>query len=219
MFLGFAAGVMFAAAIWSLIIPSIEMSDGQGKIGWVAATLGILTGTIFLMVTDRWMDKMLHSNEKKSSKKTLMLNLAITLHNIPEGMAVGIVMASSLSGNFGVEFASAMALSIGIAIQNFPEGMAISLPYKANGLSSKKAFLYGTLSGIVEPIAAVVTILISSVISSLLPYLLAFAAGSMLYVIICELIPDSQEGESNILATFGVILGFLIMMILDVTLG
>ena len=134
-----------------------------------------------------------------------MLNLAITLHNIPEGMAVGIVFASSLSGNFGVEFMSAMALAIGIAIQNFPEGMAISLPYKADGVSNGKAFWYGTLSGIVEPIAAIITLLISSVINSILPYLLAFAAGSMLYVIICELIPDSQEGEYSRLATIGVI--------------
>lgn len=128
-------------------------------------------------------------------------------------------MASSLTGNFGVEFMSAMALSIGIAIQNFPEGMAISLPYKADGYSNKKAFLIGVLSGIVEPIAGLVTILISSIINTILPYLLAFAAGSMLYVIICELIPDSQEGEYSRLAAFGVVVGFLIMMILDVTLG
>jgi ZIP family zinc transporter len=210
---------MFAASIWSLIIPSIELAEAQEKPGWIAATVGILLGTLFLMSTDIWAEKILKKHKKKVTKKTGMLGFAITLHNIPEGMAVGIVIASSLTGNFGVEFTSALALSIGIAIQNFPEGMAISLPYKAEGYSNKKAFIKGMLSGIVEPIAAVITILISNVINSILPYLLSFAAGSMLYVIICELIPDSQEGEYSRLATIGVFCGFLIMMILDVTLG
>lgn len=216
-FLGFAAGVMIAASIWSLIIPAIEMSTAQGSIGWIPAVTGIVIGTIFLLITDFIIEK----NESKSDlkKRTKILNFAITLHNIPEGMIVGSALASVLTGNFGMEFMSAIILSIGIAIQNFPEGMAISLPYKADGYCSKEAFKYGVLSGVVEPVAAVITLLISSIITSILPYLLTFAAGSMLYVVIGELIPNSHEGKSSKLSTISVIIGFLIMMILDVSLG
>ena len=200
---------MFAASIWSLIIPAIEMEVKQGKIGWIPASIGIIVGVAILLWTDsfveKWMDK---KQENGQGKKRKMLSLAITLHNIPEGMAVGIVFASSLTGNYGVQMMSAMALAIGIAIQNFPEGMAIALPAKADGFSNRKSFVVGMLSGIVEPIAAIVTLLMSSLIRVILPYLLAFAAGAMLYVIICELIPDSQEGEDSKLATWGVIIRF-----------
>jgi ZIP family zinc transporter len=212
---------MFAAAVWSLIIPAVELAEEQGRIGWFAASIGILIGTFFLLITDNWAEQLLKKDSSSSikQKKTGMLSFAITLHNIPEGMAVGIVFASCLNNNIGIDFMSAMALSIGIAIQNFPEGMAISLPNKSNGFSNKKAFWYGTLSGIVEPIAAIITLLISSVIKTLLPYLLSFAAGAMLYVIICELIPDSQEGEHSKVATIGVVIGFITMMILDICFG
>ncbi len=222
-FLGFAAGVMIAASIWSLIIPSIEKAEEQGVIGWVPATVGIIAGVIFLMGIDKLLPYFQHGNDRpdgvtKGLKKTGLLIFAITLHNIPEGMAVGLAFAlASHSGN-PEALASAIALAIGIGIQNFPEGAAISLPMRQSGLSRKKSFAYGTLSGIVEPIFGVLTVLIAGQVFTLLPYLLAFAAGAMLYVVVEELIPEAHIGSGH-LGTFGVMAGFLIMMILDVALS
>ena len=222
--LGFASGVMIAASVWSLLIPAIEMAEEQGKIAWAPATIGFLLGMIFLLVLDSviphmHLDKEKPEGVKSHLKKTTMLVLAVTLHNIPEGMAVGVVFASMLAGSVDITFAGAFALAIGIALQNFPEGAIISMPLKGEGETKKKAFLYGVLSGVVEPISAGITILLSSFITTLLPYLLAFAAGAMLYVVVEELIPESQAGEHSNIGTIGVAIGFAIMMILDVALG
>ena len=222
--LGFASGVMIAASIWSLIIPSLEMAEQQKLIKWLPATVGFLLGIVFLLLIDVLIPH-LHLNTDKPEgiksklNKTTMMILAVTIHNLPEGMAVGISFAGVLAGNVGITMAGALALAIGIAIQNFPEGAIISMPLKAEGFSKSKAFLYGTLSGIVEPIGAVLTILITSTITSILPYLLSFAAGAMIYVVVEELIPGAQEGEHSNLSTIGVAIGFVIMMILDVALG
>ena len=222
--LGFASGVMIAASIWSLIMPSIEMAEEQGVISWVPATIGFLLGIIFLLVLDSLIPHM-HLNDAKPEgvktklKKTTMMVLAVTLHNIPEGMAVGVTFAGALIGNTGITIAGAMTLAIGIAIQNFPEGAIISLPLKSEGVSKSKAFLYGTLSGIVEPIFAIITILLTNSIVPILPYLLSFAAGAMIYVVVEELIPESQAGEHSNIGTIGVAIGFVIMMILDIALG
>lgn len=218
-FLGFASGVMIAASVWSLLIPSIEMANEQGKVGWVPATLGLIVGTLFLKVTDKFIEKVNLNNINDIDKRTKMLVLAVTLHNIPEGMAVGVAFASLLNPILSIELSAAFALSIGIAIQNFPEGATISLPLRAKEIDRKKAFLVGTLSGIVEPIAAILTILLSSFIGELLPFLLAFAAGAMIFVIVEELIPESQKGRCSSFGTLGVVLGFVIMMILDNTFG
>ncbi|MCI8410941.1 MAG: ZIP family metal transporter [Clostridia bacterium] len=222
--LGFAAGVMIAASIWSLINPAIEMAEEQGQISWVPASIGFLLGIVFLLILDSiiphiHLDKEKPEGIKSKLKNTTMLVLAVTLHNIPEGMAVGVVFAGVLAGNTGMTLAGAIALSIGIAIQNFPEGAIISMPLKSEGVSKLKAFSYGTLSGIVEPIAAMVTILITSMIVPILPYILSFAAGAMIYVVVEELIPESQEGEHSNIGTIGVAIGFIIMMILDIALG
>jgi len=220
--LGFASGVMIAASIWSLIIPSIEMAESQNIIPWVPAVVGFVLGILFLLIIDCTVPHLEHGKEKgikAKLKNTTMMVLAVTLHNIPEGMAVGVVFAGILSGTSNVTLAAAYALAIGIAIQNFPEGAIISMPLKSEGTSKKKAFLYGMWSGIVEPIAALVTLLLTSFITPLLPYLLAFAAGAMIYVVVDELIPESQKGELSNLGTIGVTIGFLIMMVLDVTLG
>ncbi len=222
--LGFASGVMIAASIWSLIIPAIDMAEEQGQIAWLPATVGFLLGICFLLILDSVIPH-LHLNNSKPEgikaklKKTTMMVLAVTLHNIPEGMAVGVVFAGAITGNTGITIAGAFALAIGIAIQNFPEGAIISMPLKSEGMSKAKAFLYGTLSGIVEPIAAVITILFTNTVVSILPYLLAFAAGAMIYVVVEELIPESQSGEHSNIGTIGVAIGFVIMMILDVALG
>ena len=222
--LGFASGVMIAASIWSLIMPSIEMAEEQGVISWVPATIGFLLGIIFLLVLDSLIPHM-HLNDAKPEgvktklKKTTMMVLAVTLHNIPEGMAVGVTFAGALIGNTGITIAGAMTLAIGIAIQNFPEGAIISMPLKSEGVSKSKAFLYGTLSGIVEPIFAIITILLTNSIVPILPYLLSFAAGAMIYVVVEELIPESQAGEHSNIGTIGVAIGFVIMMILDIALG
>ena len=222
--LGFASGVMIAASIWSLIIPAIDMAEEQGQIAWLPATVGFLLGICFLLILDSVIPH-LHLNNSKPEgikaklKKTTMMVLAVTLHNIPEGMAVGVVFAGAITGNTGITMAGAFALAIGIAIQNFPEGAIISMPLKSEGMSKPKAFLYGTLSGIVEPIAAVITILFTNTVVSILPYLLAFAAGAMIYVVVEELIPESQSGEHSNIGTIGVAIGFVIMMILDVALG
>ena len=222
--LGFASGVMIAASIWSLLIPSIDMSEEQGTIGWIPASVGFLLGITFLLVLDTIIPHLhLDSNKPEGMraklKKTTMMVLAVTLHNIPEGMAVGVVLAGALSENSGITMAGAFALAIGIAIQNFPEGAIISMPLKSEGASKLKAFWYGTLSGIVEPIGAIITIALTKLVVPILPYLLSFAAGAMIYVVVEELIPEAQTGEHSNIGTIGVAIGFVIMMILDVALG
>lgn len=222
--LGFASGVMIAASVWSLLIPSIEMAQEQGKIDWLPASIGFMSGIIFLLVLDKIIPHLHVQDEKPEGfkaalqKKTMMI-LAVTLHNIPEGMAVGVVFAGALAGSANITMASAFALAMGIAIQNIPEGAVISMPLAAAGGGKGKSFLYGTLSGIVEPIGALLTILMTGLIDSLLPYILAFAAGAMIYVVVEELIPDAQEGKHSDYATIGVAVGFVLMMILDVALG
>lgn len=214
--IGFAAGVMIAASVWSLILPSVEMAQNQNVISWIPATIGLILGIIFLLVINKFAKNI----EKKNNEKKLnMLLFSVTLHNIPEGMAVGVCFAGFLSGNVGITFISAMALSIGIAIQNIPEGAIISMPLKIEGVSKPKAFIYGILSGIVEPIAAVITILLINIVVPLLPYLLSFAAGAMIYVVVEELIPEIHFGHKSSLGVIGVTLGFTIMMILDIALG
>lgn len=222
--LGFASGVMISASIWSLMIPSLDMAKEQGEIFWLPAAIGFILGIIFLLVLDK-ITPHLHLNSEKPEgikaklKNSTMLILAVTLHNIPEGMAVGVVFAGMLVGNVGMSLAGAIALAIGIAIQNFPEGAIISMPLRAEGMSKGKAFLYGTLSGIVEPISAVITILLTGLVVPILPYLLSFAAGAMIYVVVEELIPEAQAGEHSDIGTIGVAIGFVLMMILDVALG
>lgn len=222
--LGFASGVMIAASVWSLLIPAIEMASENGNMAWMPAAIGFLLGMGFLLLLDSIIPH-LHVNSDKpeghQSKlgKSFMLVLAVTLHNIPEGMAVGVVFAGMLSGNSGISIAGAFALAIGIAIQNFPEGAIISMPLISTGITKKKAFLYGMLSGIVEPVGAVITILLTSFIQPILPYILSFAAGAMIYVVVEELIPEAQAGEHSNTATIGVALGFVLMMVLDVALG
>ncbi len=222
--LGFASGVMIAASVWSLLIPSIEMAETQGKVAWIPAAIGFLLGIVFLLVLDSVVPHMHLESEKPEGmksklKKTTMMVFAVTLHNIPEGMAVGVTFAGALAQNAGITMASAFALAVGIAIQNFPEGAIISMPLKSEGVSKPKAFLYGALSGIVEPIGAIITILLTNAVVPILPYLLSFAAGAMIYVVVEELIPESQAGEHSNIGTIGVAIGFTIMMILDVALG
>lgn len=222
--LGFASGVMVAASIWSLLMPSMEMAADMGKFSVVPAAVGFLLGMAFLLVMDEVVPHLHLDHDKPEGPscglgKSLMLVLAVTLHNIPEGMAVGVVFAGMLSENTGITLMGAFALSIGIAIQNFPEGAIISLPLKESLKSRKKSFLYGAASGIVEPIAAIITIFMASYIEPVLPYLLAFAAGSMVYVVVEELIPESAEGEHSNVGTIGFAAGFVLMMILDVVLG
>lgn len=220
--LGFASGVMIAASVWSLLIPSIEMAEEAGVIAWIPASVGLLLGVIFLLVLDYIIRKIkkeeLKEKENKNKKKSMMF-LAVTLHNIPEGMAVGVAFAGALMGNIGITMGGAMALAVGIAIQNFPEGAIISMPLKNQGMGKLKAFWYGTLSAIVEPIASVFTILLTNIVVPILPYFLSFSAGAMIYVVVEELIPESQMGEHTDIGTIGVAIGFIIMMILDVALG
>lgn len=222
--LGFASGVMIAASIWSLLQPAIEMSEEQGKIPWLAPSIGFMIGIVFLLLLDSLIPH-LHLNSDKPEglssklKKTTMLVLAVTLHNIPEGMAVGVVFAGMLAQNSLITLAGAFALSIGIAIQNFPEGAIISMPLKEEGMSKGKAFVLGMLSGIVEPIAAVITLLITNLVVPVLPYILAFAAGAMIYVVVEELIPEAQNGKHTNIGTIGCTIGFVLMMILDIALG
>ena len=222
--LGFASGVMIAASVWSLLIPSIEMAETQRKVAWIPAAIGFLLGIVFLLVLDSLVPHMHLESEKPEGmksklKKTTMMVFAVTLHNIPEGMAVGVTFAGALAQNAGITMAGAFALAVGIAIQNFPEGAIISMPLKSEGVSKTKAFLYGALSGIVEPIGAIITILLTNAVVPILPYLLSFAAGAMIYVVVEELIPESQAGEHSNIGTIGVAIGFTIMMILDVALG
>ncbi|MCJ7836685.1 ZIP family metal transporter [Cuneatibacter sp. NSJ-177] len=221
--LGFASGVMVAASVWSLLIPSMDMSDSMGKFAFVPAAVGFLLGIGFLLAMDRLIPHLHMGGEKEgpecSWKKTTMLVLAVTLHNIPEGMAVGVVFAGMMAQNSDITMTGAFALSIGIAIQNFPEGAIISLPLKSEGAGKGRAFLYGTLSGVVEPIGALLTILLASFITPVLPYLLSFAAGAMIYVVVEELIPEASEGAHSNIGTIGFAAGFVLMMILDVALG
>lgn len=222
--LGFAAGVMIAASVWSLLLPSMNIAKEQGIVEWIPACVGFLLGILFLLLLDIIIPHLHVSSTKpeglKSNfKKTTMFFLAVTLHNIPEGMAAGVVFAGVLLDNVGLSFAGALALSIGIAIQNFPEGAIISIPLKAEGFSKPKAFFYGVLSGIVEPIAALITILLTNLVVPILPYLLSFAAGAMIYAVVEELIPESQQGKHTNLGTIGVALGFVVMMVLDTALG
>ena len=209
--LGFAAGVMISASVWSLMQPSMEMATEEGLVPWLPATIGFILGVTFLLILDSITPHIhLRRNEqegiKSKLKKVSMLVFAVTLHNIPEGMAVGVVLAGIIVGNTGLTLAGALALSIGIAIQNFPEGAIISMPLKAEGVNKIKAFGYGVLSGIVEPIAAIITICLINVVQPILPYLLAFAAGAMIYVVVEELIPESQVGKHSNLGTIGVAL-------------
>ena len=224
LFLGFAAGVMIAAAIWSLMMPSMEMAEEQNEITWLPAAIGFLLGIFFLLILDTLiphlhLDKEEPEGIKAKFKKTTMLVLAVALHNIPEGMTVGVILAGSLIGHNNISTASALVLAIGIAIQNFPEGAIISMPLRAEGMKKSKAFLYGTLSGIVEPIAAIITILLTNLVIPILPYLLSFAAGAMMYVVVEELIPESQSGKHTNIGTIGLAIGFVLMMILDIALG
>lgn len=221
---GFAAGVMIAAAVWSLLIPAIDMASEKMKAAWIPAAVGFILGMLFLLVLDSMIphlhvDSSRPEGVKSNLKKTTMLVLAVTLHNIPEGMSVGVTFAGLLIGDAGITLAGAFALAIGIAIQNFPEGAIISMPLRAEGNSKCRSFVYGMLSGIVEPIGALITILLAKQIVPALPYLLAFAAGAMIYVVVEELIPESQAGEHSNIGTIGVMLGFVIMMILDVALS
>lgn len=221
--LGFASGVMIAASVWSLLIPSIGMSETL-RFPWIPAAVGFLGGMGFMLLLDSLIPHLHLDTDKPEGvksklKKTTMLVFAVTLHNIPEGMAVGVVLAGAASGNTDISLAGALALSIGIAIQNFPEGAIISMPLKSEGNGKGKSFIYGMLSGIVEPVAGIVTILLIDQLLPALPYLLAFAAGAMIYVVVEELIPESQSGTHTNVSTIGLALGFTLMMILDVALG
>lgn len=222
--LGFASGVMIAASVWSLLIPSIELAETESSVPWLPAAAGFLAGILFLLVLDSIIPH-LHCHDEKPEgirsglPRTVMLIFAVTLHNLPEGMAVGVTFAGALLGHTGITVAGAFALAIGIAIQNFPEGAIISMPLCGEGVPKGKAFLYGVLSGVVEPIGAVITLLLAEQLSLALPYLLSFAAGAMIYVVVEELIPESQaDGHSN-LGTIGCAAGFALMMVLDVALG
>ena len=220
---GFAAGVMLAASIWSLIIPAIDQSEGMGKWAFAPAVVGFCLGMLFLLLLDEITPHM-HMNNvvegpRSNLQKTTMMVLAVTLHNIPEGMAVGVVYAGWASGNTGITVMGALSLALGIAIQNFPEGAIISMPLHSNGLSKKKSCWYGILSGIVEPVAGLITVLLAHYIVPVLPYLLGFAAGAMIYVVVEELIPEMSEGEHSNLTTIIFMLGFSLMLALDVALG
>ena len=223
-FTGFAAGIMVAASVWSLLIPSMEESSALGSYAVLPAVVGFWVGTLFLLLLDHIIPHLhLNSNEAEGPKsalsKNLKLVLAVTLHNIPEGMAVGVMYAGFLAGNAQITAASALVLSLGIAIQNFPEGAIISMPLRAEGESKGRAFLGGVLSGVVEPIGAVLTLLAAQLVIPALPYLLSFAAGAMLYVVVEELIPEMSQGRHSNLGTVFFAVGFSVMMVLDVALG
>lgn len=222
--LGFASGVMIAASIWSLIIPSIDMAEEQNKIAWIPAAVGFLLGITFLLVLDSVIPHLhLKSDKPEGIKskltKTTMMVFAVTLHNIPEGMAVGVGFAGLMSQSAGITLLEAFALAIGIAIQNIPEGAIISMPLHSSGKGKFRSFVGGMLSGIVEPIAALITILLANIVVPILPYLLSFAAGAMIYVVASELIPEAQSDKKSDLVTIGVAVGFVLMMLLDVSLG
>jgi len=223
MLTGFAAGVMVAASFWSLLAPALESSADMGKLSFIPAAVGFLVGVGFLLFLDTVTPHM-HMDEqtegpKSSLKRTTKLILAVTLHNIPEGMAVGVVYAGWAAGETGVSQTAALALALGIALQNFPEGAIVSMPLRASGMPKIKTFWYGVLSGAVEPVASLITIAAASAVTSILPYMLAFAAGAMFYVVVEELIPEMSEGEHSNIGTIAFSLGFVLMMILDVALG
>ena len=220
---GFAAGVMVAASFWSLLQPALDGAGNMGRLSFLPAAIGFLLGIGFLLLLDVITPHM-HMDEqtegpKSSLKRTTKLILAVTLHNIPEGMAVGVVYAGWIAGDAGVSNAAALALALGIALQNFPEGAIVSMPLRAAGMTKMKTFWYGVLSGVVEPIAALITLAAASAVVSILPYLLAFAAGAMFYVVVEELIPEMSKGEHSNLGTVAFSLGFVLMMVLDVALG
>ena len=219
--LGFASGVMVAASVWSLLIPAMEMGDG--KLSVVPATVGLLAGFAFLLLID-YITPHLHLDGDQEGpeshlSKTTMLSLAVTIHNLPEGMAVGVAIAGALSSDVGMSVAGALVLSLGIAIQNIPEGAIISMPLRAVGNTRLRSFGIGSLSGIVEPIGGLLVLLLASVVTPMMPYLLAFAAGAMLYVVIEELIPEASTGKHSNISTVGFAVGFALMMVLDVVLG
>ncbi len=221
---GFAAGVMVAASVWSLLIPAMEQASSMGQWAFMPAAAGFWAGILFLLALDRAVCHLCSGHDKLegslgSRKGTAMLVFAVTLHNIPEGMAVGAVFAGCLSGSSAIAVTEAMALSVGIAVQNFPEGAIISMPLKAQGMKKSRAFIYGVLSGVVEPIAALFTILASGIVVPVLPYMLSFAAGAMVYVVVEELIPEMSAGSHSNLGTLLFAVGFTVMMALDVALG
>ncbi|MBQ1320973.1 MAG: ZIP family metal transporter [Solobacterium sp.] len=221
---GFAAGVMTAASVWSLLIPAMEQNAFSGHLRFIPAAAGFWTGILFLLVLDGTvphlhMDTDVPEGRPSRMSRTMMMVMAVTLHNLPEGMAVGVVYAGYLQGSAGISAAGAFALALGIAIQNFPEGAIISMPLHSEGVSRNRSFVLGTLSGLVEPIGAWLTILASSLVLRALPYLLSFAAGAMMYVVVEELIPEMSEGNHTNLATVAFSLGFTLMMILDVALS
>ncbi len=223
-FTGFAAGVMVAASVWSLLIPAMDMSESMGKFAFVPALIGFLLGIIFLLLMDSLIPHLHMGSKQPEGKKstlgrTAMLMLAVTIHNLPEGAACGAIFAGVISGDGAVTLAGAIALSVGIAIQNFPEGAIISLPLRSEGNSRTKSFLLGALSGIVEPLGAVLAILLAGFVTPILPYMLSFAAGAMLYVVVEELIPETSEGDHSNLGTIAFAVGFALMMVLDVALG
>lgn len=223
-FLGFASGVMVAASVWSLLIPAIDMCQEMRKFAFVPAVIGFLVGIIFLWVMDKVIPHLHVGDEtaerpKCQLRKTIMLVFAVTLHNIPEGLSAGAAFAGVMSGNQAVTMAAAYALSIGIAIQNFPEGAIISMPLRGVGMGRWKSFLYGVLSGAVEPVAGAATLLLARYVTTLLPYLLAFAAGAMIYVVVEELIPEASEGKRSDVGTISFAVGFVLMMILDIVFG
>jgi ZIP family zinc transporter len=221
---GFASGVMVAASIWSLIIPAINQSEHMGKLAFLPAVVGVWAGFLFLLLLDQFIPHLhLNSDCPEGTPcglgKSTMMVLAVALHNLPEGMAVGVVIAGWLSGSADLSFAGVLALSMGIALQNLPEGAIISMPLKSNGMRKGRAFTYGVLSGVIEPIGAIGTILLAELVVPVLPYLLSFAAGAMLYVVVEELIPEMSEGEHSNIGTVFFAVGFTLMMMLDVALG
>ena len=222
--LGFASGVMVAASVWSLLIPAMEMCEADGKWAVLPAAIGFGLGMAFLLFVD-YVTPHLHIDSdtpegpRSHLSRTAMLSLAVTIHNLPEGMAVGVVLAGALQGGIGISAAAALAMSLGIAIQNIPEGAIISMPMRAAGNSRLRSFVIGSLSGVVEPIGGVLVILLASAMMPVLPYLLAFAAGAMFYVVIEELIPEASEGSHSNLSTVGFAVGFVLMMVLDVVMG
>ena len=222
--LGFAAGVMVAASVWSLIIPAIDLSADLGKLSWAPAAIGFFLGMLFLLMLDSVVPHQHISSDTAEGPESKLgrrqkLMLAVTLHNIPEGMAVGAVVAGALAGDAGITIASAAALALGMAIQNIPEGAIVALPMRSDGMSRGRAFGNGVVSGMVEPVAALLMVLLYEHISPTLPYLLAFSAGAMLYVVVEELIPETQQGKHSNIGTIAFALGFVIMMVLDVALG
>ncbi|MBE5893828.1 MAG: ZIP family metal transporter [Lachnospiraceae bacterium] len=223
-FTGFAAGVMVAASVWSLLIPAMDMSESMGKFAFFPALAGFLLGIVFLLFMDNLIPH-LHvgsdhpEGHKSNLGRSAMMFLAVTIHNLPEGAACGAILAGVLSGEGSVTMAGAITLTIGIAVQNFPEGAIISLPLRSEGNSKGKSFALGALSGIVEPIGAIIAIALAGIITPVLPYLLAFAAGAMIYVVVEELIPESCEGEHSNLGTIAFAVGFALMMVLDVALA